>query len=110
MWLDFGVLTMKRVFLAVAIGAVASSCQQLLGQVTLEPTHVQCGSCPRDANSKGLGARLSPTAKVYYPCSEGFEKAKSRWSMLDAPDVKIVVVPGVEEDVDETVGYALWIN
>ena len=50
-----------------------------------------------------LGKKLSPTAKVYYPGSEDFEEASARWSVLDAPRVNVVVVPGTENDVAETV-------
>ena len=54
-------------------------------------------------NLTGLGGKLSPTAKIYYPGSEGFEEASTRWSNLDLPHVNVVVVPGTEEDVAETV-------
>jgi hypothetical protein len=54
-------------------------------------------------NLTGLGAKLSPTAKIYYPGSEGFEEASTRWSVLDEPRVNVVVVPGTEDDVAETV-------
>ena len=50
-----------------------------------------------------LGEKLSPTAKIYYPGSEEFEEASARWSVLDAPTVNVVVVPGTENDVAETV-------
>jgi hypothetical protein len=49
------------------------------------------------------GEKLSPTAKIYYPGSEEFEEASARWSVLDAPTVNVVVVPGTENDVAETV-------
>jgi hypothetical protein len=51
----------------------------------------------------GLAKKLSPTAKIYYPGSAGFEAASSRWSVLDEPKVNVVVVPGTENDVAETV-------
>lgn len=61
------------------------------------------GLCPRDADLEALGAKLSSTAKVYYPGSSGFTNITTRWSVLEAPKVNIVVVPGTENDVAETV-------
>jgi hypothetical protein len=51
----------------------------------------------------GLAGKLSATAKIYHPGSEGFEAASTRWSVLDEPTVNVVVVPGTENDVAETV-------
>ncbi|KAM0559928.1 hypothetical protein ACHAPJ_003878 [Fusarium lateritium] len=62
------------------------------------------GACPQDASQ--LGKKLSKSAKVYFPGSPEFEKATTRWSVLDSPKVNIVVVPGTEKDVAETVKYA----
>lgn len=61
------------------------------------------GLCPRDDDLKALGAKLSHTAKVYYPGSSGFKNITTRWSVLEEPKVNIVVVPGTENDVAETV-------
>jgi hypothetical protein len=61
------------------------------------------GLCPRDADLEALGAKLSSAAKVYYPGSSGFTNITTRWSVLEAPKVNIVVVPGTENDVAETV-------
>lgn len=55
----------------------------------------------------GLVGKLSPAAKIYYPGSEGFEAASTRWSVLDQPTVNVVVVPGTENDVAETVSAPL---
>lgn len=63
------------------------------------------GICPRgDDDLKELGAKLSRTGKIYFPGSTEFEQASTRWSVLETPTVNVVVVPGTENDVVETVG------
>ncbi|KAH2184532.1 hypothetical protein KXW61_000848 [Aspergillus fumigatus] len=65
------------------------------------------GICPRrDDDLKELGAKLSRTGKIYFPGSTEFEQASTRWSVLETPTVNVVVVPGTENDVVETVKYA----
>ncbi|KAJ5289467.1 Acyl-CoA N-acyltransferase [Penicillium atrosanguineum] len=64
------------------------------------------GLCPRDNNWEALGAKLSDTAKIYYPGSSGFKNITTRWSVLEEPKVNLVVVPGTEDDVAETVKFA----
>lgn len=66
------------------------------------------GNCPiGDDDLKQFGNRLSSTAKIYFPGSSGFTNATTRWSALEEPKVNVVVVPGTENDVAETVskGY-----
>jgi hypothetical protein len=77
---------------AVTAWAVASACQSLPGTIW-----------SRDADYKELSEKLSPSAKAYYPGSDEFEKANTRWSNLEVPTVNIVIVPGTENDVVETV-------
>ncbi|OOF93992.1 hypothetical protein ASPCADRAFT_209242 [Aspergillus carbonarius ITEM 5010] len=62
--------------------------------------------CSQQGDLKALGDRLSSTAKVYCPGSTGFTNATTRWSVLDEPEVNIVVVPGTENDVAEIVQFA----
>jgi hypothetical protein len=50
-----------------------------------------------------LQNKLSSTAKIYYPNSTEFHAATARWSLLYEPKVNVVVVPGTENDVAETV-------
>jgi hypothetical protein len=89
-----------EVITAVAAWAITSACQSapiarnLLG-----------GLSPR-GEYDDLKQNLSPTAKIYYPGSEEFEEASERWSVLDAPTVNVVVVPGIENDVAETVIFS----
>ncbi|KAF4457026.1 FAD binding domain-containing protein [Fusarium austroafricanum] len=60
----------------------------------------------RDTDYKALSKELSSSAKVYFPGSDDFKNASTRWSNLDLPTVNIVVVPGTENDVVETVKFA----
>ncbi|GJC83598.1 FAD-linked oxidoreductase chyH [Colletotrichum liriopes] len=88
-----------EVLTAVAAWALTSAClsvpiaRQLLG-----------GICSRDTAE--LGERLSPTAKIYQPGTAEFIEASVRWSNLDAPKPNLVVIPGTEDDVAETVKFA----
>jgi len=65
------------------------------------------GLCPRDDDLEALGAKLSTTAKVYYPGSSGFANVTTRWSVLEEPKVNVVVVPGTENDVAETASFKI---
>ena len=65
------------------------------------------GKCPGDIGK--LGEKLSKSAKIYFPGSDDFVKATTRWSVLGAPTINVVVVPGTEKDVSETVGPLLGI-
>ncbi|KAJ0165215.1 6-hydroxy-D-nicotine oxidase [Colletotrichum tanaceti] len=88
-----------KVFTALAAWTFASAslslpvARQLLG-----------GICARD--TADLGERLSPTAKIYQPETAEFTAASTRWSNLNAPKPNLVVVPGTENDVVETVKFA----
>ena len=66
--------------------------------------------CPRgtkwvDDVQKELAPKLSDSAEIYLPGSGGFDEASTRWSVLEQPEVNVVVVPGTTEDVAETVGF-----
>lgn len=89
-----------EVVAALAAWAIASACENLP-----IANHWIRGLCPRSNDVKDLGIKLSPAAKVYFPGSEEFEVASTRWSVLEAPKVNIVVVPGTENDVVETVYF-----
>ncbi|KAJ5779442.1 hypothetical protein N7457_007162 [Penicillium paradoxum] len=68
---------------------------------------IEGGHCPRgDADLDALGKNLSSSAQVYFPGSSGFSDATTRWSALAEPTVSVLVVPGTENDVVETVRYA----
>lgn len=80
----------------VAAWAVTSACQSL-------PVTPNLWS--RDVDYKALTKKLSASAKVYFPGSDEFDEASSRWSNLETPTVNIVVVPSTENDVVETVRF-----
>ncbi|KAE8149095.1 FAD-binding domain-containing protein [Aspergillus avenaceus] len=83
-----------EVVTALATWAITSTC------------HSVQGVYPRGYDVKDLGQKLSNTAKVYYPGSDEFTTATTRWSVLDTPTINLVVVPGTENDVVETVKFA----
>ncbi|KAM5349276.1 hypothetical protein ACJ41O_005783 [Fusarium nematophilum] len=88
-----------NVLAAVAAWAVGSACANIpLACDAL------AGKCPEDINK--LAKKLSKAAKIYFPGSDEFVQASTRWSVLETPKVNIVVVPGTEKDVAETVKYA----
>ncbi|KAK9413949.1 putative FAD-binding PCMH-type domain-containing protein [Seiridium unicorne] len=89
-----------EVITAIVAWAISSTCRNIPAGRWLAPL------CPMGANETELASRLSLGAHVYSPESDGFTLATSRWSVFDAPGVGIVVVPGVEADVSETVKYA----
>jgi hypothetical protein len=92
-----------EVVTALAAWAITSACQDV------PSTHNWLqGLCPRGNDVRELGVKLSPTAKVYFPGSDEFEVASTRWSVLGAPKVNIVVVPGTENDVVETVNFSFF--
>ncbi|KAI1273196.1 putative FAD-dependent oxygenase [Xylaria sp. FL0933] len=62
-------------------------------------------TCPRNTATE-LASRLSASAQIYGPGSDGYAEATSRWSVFEAPDINLVAVPGTEDDVAEIVKYA----
>ncbi|KAI1214558.1 FAD binding domain protein [Annulohypoxylon truncatum] len=89
-----------EVIAAVAAGAIASACQNAVLSSWL------VSICPQRDYVKELGDRLSRHAHIYTPGSDDFKTATTRWSVAHAPEVKLVVVPSIENDVAETVKYA----
>lgn len=62
------------------------------------------GICPRGSQDvEAFAATLSKSSQIYFPGSEEFVNASTRWSVLGAPTVSVVIVPGTEKDVVETV-------
>ncbi|CAG7982228.1 unnamed protein product [Penicillium salamii] len=83
-----------------SITAIAALASTVVGSALQE-------KCPSsDVDIKAFAKSLSHTAEVYYPGSSGFENVTARWSVLEEPQVNLVVVPGTENDVAETVKYA----
>ncbi|KAI0427305.1 FAD binding domain protein [Xylaria sp. FL1042] len=61
-------------------------------------------------NIQNLTDKLSSSAQVYLPGSNGFNNATARWSSLDTPNFRMVVAPNVENDVAEIVKFANGMN
>ena len=80
-----------EVLMAIAAWAFATASQQIPRSSSWE------------SDLKSLSGRLSNTSQVYFPGSSGFTNATTRWSVLDEPEVNVVVVPGTENDVAEIV-------
>ncbi|KAK5989605.1 FAD-linked oxidoreductase chyH [Cladobotryum mycophilum] len=53
-----------------------------------------------------LEEKVSNATQIYFPGSGQFADATSRWSVLETPQVNVVVVPGTVDDVAETVKFA----
>ena len=88
-----------EVVTAVAAWAMRSACENL-------PTarDLLGGVCPPAAiDIETLKTKLSPEAKVYWPGEDEFADATTRWSNLELPNINVVVVPGTDEDVSQTV-------
>ncbi|APA15090.1 hypothetical protein sscle_14g098600 [Sclerotinia sclerotiorum 1980 UF-70] len=49
---------------------------------------------------------LSSSAEIYYPGSEGYINATTRWDAYTKPGLDVVVKVACEEDVQETIRYA----
>lgn len=64
------------------------------------------GLCLQDMSVQ-LAQKLSNTAKIYLQGSNEFTEASARWSTLDAPTANVIVVPGTQNDVVETVRFML---
>lgn len=54
-------------------------------------------------NYAQLAKQLSNTAQIYQPGTAAFNAAVLRWSNYSTPVANVVVVPGTENDVVQTV-------
>lgn len=92
-WLPFQVVALLTAWAIPSTGVATPLARDIHG-----------AKCPEgDPDLTELAKRLSSTGKIYCPGSTEFEEASTRWSILDAPKVNVVVVPGTENDVVETV-------
>ncbi|OBT70377.1 hypothetical protein VE03_00112 [Pseudogymnoascus sp. 23342-1-I1] len=64
------------------------------------------GSGSGNVDFTKLASKLSPTAHIYLPESDGFNSLVARWSNLSMPVANVVVVPGTEDDVVQTIKFA----
>lgn len=96
------IVSQLSIMLSVKLLAAVTAWASIVVGSTLQ------GSCPScDVDLKTLGKNLSKTAKVYCPGTSGFNNVTTRWSVLEEPKVNVVVVPGTENDVAETVRSAI---
>ncbi|KAK5993548.1 FAD-linked oxidoreductase chyH [Cladobotryum mycophilum] len=87
---------------AVAASALGYACQN----VPAAQSWLGSLCSPQYDDLKKLKERLSSAAEIYLPGSDGFDAATTRWSVLDVPNITIVIVPSVESDVAEAVKFA----
>ncbi|KAI0551677.1 putative FAD-dependent oxygenase [Xylaria curta] len=85
--------------IAVFIWSLSALCQDSHATQWFAPID------PLNATAE-LASRLSANAQIYFPGSDGFAEATSRWSSFETPGINLVVVPSVEHDVAVTVKYA----
>ncbi|POS69298.1 hypothetical protein DHEL01_v212307 [Diaporthe helianthi] len=98
-----------KVLIAVGTWTLSSVCQSLPQGSGVRG--VLCNQRPLDFDLSPLVPRLSPTARVIYPNdTAAFDVATSRWSSYETPTISVVVVPGTEDDVAETVKFAAKFN
>lgn len=82
-----------------AISALAASATSIAAQ----PAICTQGTQWIDEVQTKLAPKLSNNAEIYLPGTGEFDDASTRWSVLEQPEVNVVVVPGNAEDVVETV-------
>lgn len=66
------------------------------------------GSSSGTVDFTQLASKLSPSAHIYLPGSDGFNSLVARWSNLSMPVANVVVVPGTENDVVQTVSHFVF--
>lgn len=93
-----------EVLVAVGAWALSSVCQSLPQGSGI--SGMLCNRGLLDFDLSSLVPKLSPTARVIYPNdTAAFDLATSRWSSYETPTISVVIVPGTEKDVAETVCF-----
>lgn len=91
-----------EVLVAVGAWALSSVCQSLPHDSGMRS--LLCDRGILDYDLSPLLPKLSAAASVIYPNdTTAFDLATSRWSSYETPTISVVVVPGTENDVAETV-------
>lgn len=97
-----------RWFKTEVLTAVATWAATSAGASLPVPRDALQGTCPGSISDlTKLVKKLSNATNIYFPGSDEFTTATTRWSVLQAPKVNFVVVPGTENDVVETVSIAM---
>lgn len=79
----------------------------ILQAVALSGVAIAAGTTSSTAcNYTALASRLSSTSSIILPGSSDFNDTVARWSNLEPPTANLVVVPGTEDDVVQTVSIA----
>jgi hypothetical protein len=94
----------------VAMAIAAWACTAVGQNLPLARSHDPGLHSRGNYDMTDLQAKLSSSAKIYYPNTTEFEAASARWSLLDEPTVNVVVVPGTENDVAETVSAFVFLT
>ncbi|KAG6362865.1 hypothetical protein INS49_007960 [Diaporthe citri] len=98
-----------EVLVAVGAWALSSVCQNLSPDSRIGG--LLCNRGILDLDLSPLVPKLSAAASVIYPNdTAAFDLATSRWSSYQTPTISVVVVPGTESDVAETVKFAAEFN
>ncbi|KAL2285551.1 hypothetical protein FJTKL_08192 [Diaporthe vaccinii] len=98
-----------EVLVAVGAWALSSVCQRLSPDSGIGS--LLCNRGILDLDLSPLVPKLSAAASVIYPNdTAAFDLATSRWSSYETPTISVVVVPGTENDVAETVKFATEFN
>lgn len=93
-----------EVLVAVGAWAFSSVCESLSPGSGIRSLLCDRGILNLDLSP--LVPKLSATASVIYPNNTAaFELATARWSSYETPTISVVVVPGTESDVAETVCF-----
>ncbi|KAK4446988.1 hypothetical protein QBC34DRAFT_468775 [Podospora aff. communis PSN243] len=62
---------------------------------------------PSEPCFPSLASRLSDSAEIHFPGSAQFDSLSRRWSNFEKPNIQVAVVVATEEDVAETVKFAV---
>lgn len=94
--------------LATALGCLLNARSAIAEPYALQRS--SHGFAPRAITSNqiqmDLGPQLSPNASLWFPGSDAFAEATSRWNVYGEPNISTVVEVATADDVATTVRYA----
>lgn len=94
--------------LRLGLAALVACAGVVAGRVISFPGLDARGGGSGNVDFTQLANKLSPTAHIYLPESDEFDSLSARWSNLSMPVANVVVVPGTENDVVQTVGHSVF--